>query len=68
MFIMATMRIPRVVHKDLMELQEKWKDEMPFDFTGMAPIIAETESLLTNDIALFLPILVLMVLVVFFTL
>ncbi|MDA3958675.1 hypothetical protein [Oceanispirochaeta sp.] len=56
---------PRGIHQDLKNLQQKWKDEMPFDFTGRAPIIAETESLLTKDIVLFIPILFLMAILIF---
>lgn len=53
------------VHRRMSELQEKWEAELPFDFTGQGPIIAETERLLTKDIAVFFPLLILMVIVVF---
>lgn len=53
------------INTSLKELQKEWKDRLPFDYTGRAPIIAETESLLTGDIELTFPILALMVIFVF---
>lgn len=53
------------IYIGLKELQEKWADIFPFEFTGKAPILAETESLLTGDIMLFFPLLMLMVIAVF---
>ncbi len=55
----------RQIHLALREIQKKWKGTLPFEYTGRAPIIAETESLLTGDIALFFPVLLVMVLAVF---
>ncbi|MDC7224544.1 MAG: efflux RND transporter permease subunit [Spirochaetales bacterium] len=55
----------RQIHLGLKEIQEKWYDTVPFEYTGRGPIIAETESLLTGDITLFFPLLVIMVVAVF---
>lgn len=38
---------------------------IPFEFTGRGPIVALTESLLTDDIVLFFPLLIIMVVLVF---
>jgi len=57
--------LPADIHQGLKSLREEWKDTLPFEFTGKGPIIAETESLLTGDIALFFPILTLMVIIIF---
>ena len=57
--------LPADIRRDVGSLREKWKDTLPFEFTGKAPIIAETESLLTGDITVFFPILAIMVIVVF---
>ena len=53
------------IYESLKTLQNKWEDSMAFEFTGRAPVIAETESLLTKDITLFFPLLAVMVIVVF---
>jgi hypothetical protein len=53
------------VYHGMSGLQAKWETELPFDFTGQGPIIAETERLLTKDIVIFFPLLFLMVLVIF---
>jgi uncharacterized protein len=59
-------RTPTIdIYRDLKALQSKREAAIPFEFTGRAPIIAETESLLTGDVLLFLPILAVMVLLVF---
>ncbi|QEN07094.1 hypothetical protein EXM22_03495 [Oceanispirochaeta crateris] len=55
---------PREIHLELQQLQQKWKNDISFDFTGQSPIIAETELLLTKDIALFLPILFVMIILI----
>ncbi|MDA3851212.1 MAG: MMPL family transporter [Spirochaetaceae bacterium] len=49
---------------ELLDLQKKWVNELPFQFTGKSPIISQTESLLTKDIALFLPLLFIMIVLV----
>lgn len=54
------------VYRALSGLQEKWKDRLPFDFTGKAPIVAKTESLLTGDIVLLFPLLAIFIIAVFF--
>ncbi len=53
------------IYRVLGDLREKWEGTLPFEFTGKAPIIAETESQLTGDISLFFPLLALMVIAVF---
>jgi len=53
------------IHRELTALREKWSDSIRFEFTGRSPVIAETQSLLTNDIILFFPVLVIMVIIVF---
>ena len=55
----------RQILNELSRLQEKWKESIPFEFTGRSPAIAATESLLTKDIALFFPVLAVMVIVIF---
>ena len=52
------------VYRGMAELQTKWEAELPFDFTGQGPIIAETERLLTKDIIVFFPLLFVMVLAI----
>ncbi|MDA3900932.1 MAG: efflux RND transporter permease subunit [Spirochaetes bacterium] len=49
------------IYANLTNLQKKWKDRLYFDFTGRAPVIAATESLLTRDLEITFPILALMV-------
>lgn len=59
-------RVPSAdIHRQMSDLRAKWEGTLPFEFTGRAPIIAETESLLTGDIYLFFPLLALMVIAVF---
>jgi uncharacterized protein len=56
---------PADIHRFLSDLKKEWKDTIPFEYTGKAPIVAETEAKLTTDIAVFFPILALMVILVF---
>lgn len=53
------------IHRVLGDLRAKWEGTLPFEFTGRAPIIAETESQLTSDISLFFPLLALVVIAIF---
>ena len=55
----------RNIYRGLSALREEWRDAIPFDFTGRAPIIATTESLLTKDIALFFPLLAVIIAIIF---
>ena len=55
----------RQIHLALRDVQKQWENRIPFEFTGRAPILAETESLLTGDIVLFFPLLIIMVIAVF---
>ncbi len=53
------------IHSNLRELQDQWKGTLNFDYTGRAPIMAATESLLTGDIERSFPILAVMVIGIF---
>jgi predicted RND superfamily exporter protein len=53
------------IDRQLGELQKGYAETLPFDYTGRAPILAKTEQLLTKDIMVFFPILILLVMVVF---
>ncbi len=55
----------RQIHLGIKQIQNDWKGRVSFEYTGRGPIIAETESLLTGDIVLFFPLLVIMVVAVF---
>lgn len=46
-------------------IQKKYKTIQPFDYTGRAPILAKTEKLLTKDIMVFLPVLIILIMIVF---
>lgn len=46
-------------------VQDRWEASIPFEFTGRGPIIAETERLITKDLALLFPLLVAMVVGIF---
>lgn len=48
----------------LMKVREKYSD-IAFEYTGKSPIVAKTELLLTDDILVFLPLLLILVMVVF---
>ncbi len=61
----ANKSTPQDIHRSLTAVQKKWKDSIPFDFTGRSPIIAATESLLTKDIKLLFPILAVVIIVIF---
>ncbi len=52
------------IYRGLSALRGEWMDSIPFDFTGRAPIIAATESLLTKDIALFFPLLAVIIAII----
>lgn len=65
-YVYYSNRTPSIeIYQSFLELREKWKNTLPFDFTGRATIIAETENLLTKDIVLFFPVLGIMVILVF---
>lgn len=49
----------------LEEVQQKYETIQPFDYTGRAPILAKTEKLLTKDIMVFLPVLIILIMIVF---
>jgi len=56
---------PVLVYEELHKMQQEYKGLIDFEYTGRSPIIALTESLLTKDIVLFFPILLIMVMAVF---
>lgn len=56
---------PVLVHEELHKMQQEYKGRIDFEYTGKSPIIALTESLLTKDIILFFPLLLIMVMAVF---
>jgi hypothetical protein len=56
---------PEDIYRELKGIKTKWASTIPFEFTGKGPIIAETAARLTDDIALFFPLLLLMVVAVF---
>lgn len=55
---------PSTIDKALTEVQNSYQ-ELSLEYTGMSPVIAKTEKLLTADIAVFLPILLILIMVVF---
>lgn len=54
----------RRVYDELRELQGRMEGRFPFEFTGKGPIIAGTEHQLTKDVAIFFPLLLIMVILV----
>ena len=56
---------PVEIHNALQSLQQQWEASIPFEYTGRSPVIAETESLLTRDIFMLFPLLILMLVLVF---
>jgi len=65
-YIYYSNRTPSIeIYNGLKDLQDRRQADFPFEFTGRAPIIAETESLLTKDILVFFPVLMVMVVAVF---
>ncbi len=59
---------PGLIDGELADLQKLFGTRLPFDYTGRSPILAETEKLLTKDIAVFLPLLFILVMAVFLSL
>ncbi len=55
---------PADIDSSLMEVQKKYSN-ISFEYTGKSPIVAKTEILLTDDILIFLPLLLILVMVVF---
>ncbi|THB63108.1 MAG: hypothetical protein D6B26_06390, partial [Spirochaetaceae bacterium] len=65
-YVYYSNRTPTIdIYQGLKTLQDEWADRLEFEFTGRAPILAETERLLTGDILIFLPILAVMVILIF---
>ncbi|MCK5199663.1 MAG: hypothetical protein KAR21_14990, partial [Spirochaetales bacterium] len=55
---------PGDMDRALMTLRDKYS-ELSFEYTGKSPIVAKTELLLTDDILVFLPLLLIFIMVVF---
>ena len=55
---------PADINSSLMEVQKNYSD-ISFEYTGKSPIVAKTEILLTDDILVFLPLLLILVMAVF---
>ncbi|MCK5200835.1 MAG: hypothetical protein KAR21_20915, partial [Spirochaetales bacterium] len=55
---------PSDMDSALMKVRDKYSD-IAFEYTGKSPIVAKTELLLTDDILVFLPLLLILVMVVF---
>ncbi len=58
---------PMQINDALMGIQEKYQT-LSLEYTGKSPIVAQTEKLLTDDILIFLPLLVILVMMVFLSL
>ncbi|MCK5673782.1 MAG: hypothetical protein KAH95_10405, partial [Spirochaetales bacterium] len=55
---------PADIDSVLMDIKLNYSD-ISFEYTGKSPIVAKTEILLTDDILVFLPLLLILVMVVF---
>ena len=55
---------PGEMDASLMQVKDKYP-EIAFEYTGKSPIVAKTEILLTEDILVFLPLLLVLIVVVF---
>ncbi len=55
---------PAEIDRSLVEVNEKYS-QFSFEYTGKSPIVAKTELLLTEDILIFLPLLIVLIMVVF---
>ncbi len=58
---------PSVINRALSEVQGNYSS-LKLEYTGRSPIIAQTEKLLTDDILIFLPLLIILVMMVFLSL
>ena len=56
---------PGEINTSLAGVQKVYSEKVPFHYTGRAPILARTAGLLTKDITIFLPLLILLVTLVF---
>ncbi len=57
--------LPGEINSSLAEVQKAYSRIIPFHYTGRAPILARTADLLTKDITIFLPLLILLITLVF---
>lgn len=55
---------PAKMDSALMKVRGKYSD-IAFEYTGKSPIVAKTELLLTGDIMIFMPLLLVLIMVVF---
>ncbi len=58
---------PAEIDSSLIEVNKKYP-QFSFEYTGKSPIVAKTEILLTEDILIFLPLLIVLIMVVFLSL
>lgn len=56
---------PVEIESQMAECRELFAETLPFEYTGRGPILAQTEDLLTKDIVIFFPILLILVMIVF---
>ncbi|TXR54883.1 efflux RND transporter permease subunit [Reinekea thalattae] len=57
--------LPLQIEQQMSELQASYQTILPFEYTGRSPILAKTEHLLTKDIKVFLPLLLILVTAIF---
>ncbi|MCK5157106.1 MAG: hypothetical protein KAQ69_11815, partial [Spirochaetales bacterium] len=55
---------PSEMDAAIMEVRDTYSD-ISFEYTGKSPIVAKTEILLTEDILIFLPLLLVLIMVIF---
>jgi len=55
---------PADIDRSLMKVRDEFSD-LSIEYTGKSPIVAETEILLTDDVLIFLPLLVILIMIVF---
>ncbi len=55
---------PADIDNSLMEVQDKFSNLL-IEYTGKSPIVAKTEILLTDDVLIFLPLLIILIMIVF---
>ncbi len=53
------------INSQMETIRNSYKGTLDFHYTGRGPILAKTEQLLTKDITIFLPVLIILVLLVF---
>ncbi len=56
---------PVDIDSQMADCRRLYAETLPFEYTGRGPILAQTEELLTKDIVVFFPILLILVMLVF---